>query len=614
MSAINSPKIVYPLLVLLVLLYILAIVIPMSNKEDSDEEKSSSESPETTEAEDGILNALNKLYTPANMEMLSRKSSLYSFRVRKARAGEKIVSRKTTPGLHDLLRMPHSEFLSEMARRPVQRSRMEGNPVIFVPGIAGSRLNAVGRKVTSAGTFCGRDIDEQIWASASIFRPAIFGYGCWTDSMTVRYDAATQRALDCPGLTVTCPAYGNTFAVHTLYSIAGNEVFLTENFATLIDTLEASDPGWVDGQNLLGSPYDWRCINDDARLDAYVNQFLNLVVFAFQTNGNKPVTILGHSMGCKLTQNILTRLSQGGKDVYINKVIYVAAAIGGAGSGLRGTLSGNNLGIPLIAADDVADMLATFTGLQWLKPLAEVYGNATGVTIGGQQFTFNDDQFNAMTAAKGRPQIGIQYQALSRSKQGLDLIHPGVRVEVVRPLKTNQEDDVGGQGTELMYSYPNGNKDTQPIITGEVAYYNSLRAQSGGFAWLEGKTDEETRGDGTVPYLSLTVPMRFWANQAGKPQVTERVFAGRDFDHRSILTESASVQYMIGLIGPAPGGAAPLPVCTDTRNCKFDVRDGRCQVKCKNNFWGSTFWQNAEPDPNADPGEDYCPWYASCVF
>ncbi len=613
MSAINNPKVLYSLVGILVLLYVLAIVIPLSNQEDKDEDVSS-DSPETVQAEDGIVSAMGKLYTPANMEMLSRKSSLYSFRVRKARSGEKIVSRKTTPGLHDLLRMPHSEFLSEMARRPVSRSRMEGNPVIFVPGIAGSRLNAKGRKVDSAGTFCGRDIDEQIWASASIFRPAIFGYGCWVDSMSVRYDSATQRALDCPGLTITCPAYGNTFAIHTLYSVAGNEVFLTENFATLIDTLEASDPNWVDGQNLLGSPYDWRCVNDDAKLDAYVNQFLNLIVFAYQTNGNKPVTILGHSMGCKLTQNILTRLSQGGKDVYINKVIYVAGAIGGAGSGLRGVLSGNNLGIPLLQADDVADMEATFTGLQWLKPLSEVYGNATSVTIAGQQFTFNDDQFNSMTAAKGRPGVGLQYQALSRPKQGLDLIHPGVRVEVVRPLKTNQESGVGGQGTELVYSYSNGNKDTQPTITGEIDYYRRLKAQEGGFPWLEGKAEADTRGDGTVPYLSLTVPMRFWANQAGKPQVTERVFAGTNFDHTSILSESASVQYMLGLIGPAPGGSAPLPVCTDTRNCKFDVRDGRCQVKCKNSFWGSTFWQDAEPNPNDDAGEDYCPWYAYCVF
>lgn len=597
---------------LLVLLYVVAMLLPLVFRQKCEEKEE--KSPESKEAEEGISSAMGKLYTPQNMEMISRKTSLYSFRVRKASPGEKVVARKATPGLHDLLRLPRAEFLSEMARRPTPTTRNVGNPVIFVPGIAGSRLNAKGYKQQSAGTFCGRDIDEQIWASASLFRPVIFGYGCWLDSMTVRYDSATQTARDCPGLTITCPAYGNTFAVHTLYSVAGNEVFLTENFATLIDTLEASDPNWVDGVNLLGSPYDWRCVNDFAKMDSYVSQFLNLIVFAYQTNGNRPVTMLCHSMGCKLTNNILARLSQAGKDIYINKVIYVAGALGGAGSGLRGVLSGNNLGIPLIDATDVDDMEATFTGLQWLKPLSSVYGNATGVTVAGQEFTFDDDQFNALSAAKGRPEVGQQYQALSRPWQYLDLEHPGVRVEVVRPLKTNQADGVGGQGTELVYNYSSGSKSSQPTITGEIDYYRRLKAQDGGFPWLEGKPESETRGDGTVPYLSLTLPMRFWANQAGKPQVTERVFAGPNFDHTTILSESASVQYMISLIGPAPGGAAPQPVCSDTRNCDFEVRNGKCQVRCKNSFWGSTFWQDAEPDPNADPGEDYCPWYAYCIF
>ena len=602
----------YILLAILALLYVVAILLPVFTTTKCEEKATSS--PESDEAEDGIVSAMGKLYTPQNMEMISRKSSLFSFRVRKATPGEKIVTRKATPGLHDLLRLPRAEFISEMARRPVTTSRNVGNPIIFVPGIAGSRLNAKGTKQQSAGTFCGRDIDEQIWASASLFRPAIFGYGCWVDSMAIRYDSPTQSIRDCPGLTITCPAYGNTFAVHTLYSVAGNEVFLTENFATLIDTLEASDPGWVDGVNLLGSPYDWRCVNDFAKMDSYVNQFINLIVFAYQTNGNRPVTILGHSMGCKLTNNILARLSQAGKDVYINKVIYVAGALGGAGSGLRGVLSGNNLGIPLLNAETVADMEATFTGLQWLKPLTSVYGDISAVTIAGQQFTFSDDQINALSAAKGRPEIGPQYQALSRPWQYLDLEHPGVRVEVVRPMKTNQESGVGGQGTELVYNYSNGNKSTQPTITGEIDYYRRLKAQTGGFPWLDGKAETDTRGDGTVPYLSLTIPMRFWANQAGKPQVTERVFAGSNFDHLSILSEAASVQYIMGLIGPAPGGTPPAPLCSDTRNCDFEVRNGRCQVRCRNSFWNSTFWQDAEPDPNADPGEDYCPWYAYCVF
>lgn len=94
---------------------------------------------------------------------------------------------------------------------------------------------------------------------------------------------------------------------------------------------------------------------------------------------------------------------------------------------------------------------------------------------------------------------------------------------------------------------------SNPSVTnGESVVYDAMRAA--GDTFLQGKSNSTTRGDGTVPYLSLTIPTRFWTQDAKNAQypVTETVLSGSDMGHNGHMETTAFLNLMATQLGPPP--------------------------------------------------------------
>ena len=528
---------------------------------------------------------------------------------RKVSANQFVPKQIPVDTLSQMLSQSPAAFLQQqgMQRQGMQRQINQivlgGNPIILVPGIGGSILHAKGTKLNTPSWNCGSTFDENVWLSPQLFLPKGLGFSCWVDTVKIHWDPVNKVATSTPNLVIEPPAYGSTYAVDTLYTIMGKEVYMTDYLSKFIDYLTAQ--GYVDGLSLFGSPYDWRCIVSPDKMDAYVNRFQNLIVHAYELNNQTKVTLYCHSMGAKLTHYILVaRLSQEFKDKYINKLIISGAAIGGSPKSVRTVVSGDNLDIPTISNDDFLPMERTFPTLPWMKPNATVYSQLPTVDAGKKQFNFSDPSFLELMASIGQPAIAEAFVALSQNKI-VDTVHPGVAVTVIRPVCTATAANVTeGKGTESMYKYTEGFVDPT-AIRGETVLYDLLRAQ--GDTFLIGKSNDDTLGDSTVPYLSLTIPMRYWTKNTSAPPVTEVVLRGDEMSHQGhLLTPSFFAAFT------AAAGQPPPPPCYSTPKCTLRRNGLQCQVKCKPYVWGSSYWKNAVPNP-LNPNADLCDWYSRCT-
>ncbi|KAG7368984.1 lecithin:cholesterol acyltransferase [Nitzschia inconspicua] len=125
--------------------------------------------------------------------------------------------------------------------------------------------------------------------------------------------------------------------------------------------------------NLMASPYDWRLSPDELeKRDKYFTRTMGFVEKLYKDN-QKPIILIGHSMGCKNAHYFLNFVERKRGRKWIDQHIHTYMPIGaphlGAPKALRSTISGDKMSLDTFLNDEEALVLGrSFGSGPWLLP------------------------------------------------------------------------------------------------------------------------------------------------------------------------------------------------------------------------------------------------------
>lgn len=128
-----------------------------------------------------------------------------------------------------------------------------------------------------------------------------------------------------------------------------------------------------------------------AELGDYYTDLTNLVEDTYRINGNEPVMLICHSMGCPVSYYYLLQKDQAWKDQYIQSFVTLAGAWGGAVKAMKAFTSGDNLGVIVVPALTIRKDERTFPSLAYLLP-SDKFWDEDEILVSTQRrnYTVND--------------------------------------------------------------------------------------------------------------------------------------------------------------------------------------------------------------------------------
>lgn len=263
------------------------------------------------------------------------------------------------------------------------------NPVIFVPGDGGSQLEAKLNKTARVHYLCDLVSDwYDLWLNIHLLAPMAFD--CLSDNMRLEYNATTRTTHNSPGVEIRPTNFGSLNSVDYLDIL---RVPQTDYFDRIIATLESKN-GLERNVDMLGAAFDFRKAPNE--LAEFFTNLTDLIQHAYISNNYKPVTLICHSMGCLNTVYLLNGKSQNWKDVYVRRLVSLAAPWDGSFKAISAMLFGDNLGIPLLNKNKLQALQSTFPSLMYLFPREPTFpANRVLVQSPDKNYTLNnlDDLF-----------------------------------------------------------------------------------------------------------------------------------------------------------------------------------------------------------------------------
>ncbi|XP_068168202.1 phosphatidylcholine-sterol acyltransferase [Antennarius striatus] len=267
-----------------------------------------------------------------------------------------------------LLGLHHSSgfWLLDVVFPPNHKTRAPSNstpPLVIVPGNLGNRLEAKIDKPSLVNWWCFRRTDHwfTLWIDLNMFIPYIVD--CWIDNIKLVYNRTSRRSYNSPGVQVRVPGFGQTYPIEFL-----DNARLAGYFHTMVQHLV--NMGYVRNETVRGAPYDWRLApNENAE---YFMKLQDLVEEMYEQY-QKPVYLLGHSMGCHYVLYFLNHQPQAWKDKYIGGFISLGAPWGGAVKPLRVLASGENDGIPMISNIKIREEQRMTVTNAWMLPKEQTW-------------------------------------------------------------------------------------------------------------------------------------------------------------------------------------------------------------------------------------------------
>ncbi|KAK9392867.1 phosphatidylcholine-sterol acyltransferase [Crotalus adamanteus] len=231
-------------------------------------------------------------------------------------------------------------------------------PVVLVPGYLGNQLEAKLDKPDVVNWMCYRKTDDYftLWLNLNMFLP--FGGDCWIDNTRVIYNKTTGRITNSPGVHIRVPGFGQTFSVE--YLDGGK---LAGYMHTLVQHLVNN--GYVRDQTVRAAPYDWR-LNPIEQED-YYSKLRGLIEEMFEAY-QKPVFLIGHSLGSLHLLYFLVQQPQAWKDRFVQGFISLGAPWGGTVKPMRIMASGDHQGIPVMSNIKLREEKRMSTNTPWLFP------------------------------------------------------------------------------------------------------------------------------------------------------------------------------------------------------------------------------------------------------
>eukprot|EP01133_Synstelium_polycarpum_P003429 gene3429-3894_t len=219
-------------------------------------------------------------------------------------------------------------------------------PIILVPGIAGSALEAKLDKKTSPSWYCTK---KQDWFRLWLSIEELFVQNCWFDNLAVTYDPITGNYINTPGVEIRPMDFGGIKGVSYLDYKFGYPVSITNVYGEMIEFFQ--DLGYVAGKNIRGAPFDWRVSIPYLQKSGWFDDLQQLIEETYEMNDNQKVVLVAHSMGGITSLYFLQSMSRTWKSKYIDSFVPIAAPWSGSPKAIRTVVSGDNLD-PLIWSKD----------------------------------------------------------------------------------------------------------------------------------------------------------------------------------------------------------------------------------------------------------------------
>ncbi|KAH8863505.1 Phosphatidylcholine-sterol acyltransferase [Schistosoma japonicum] len=223
----------------------------------------------------------------------------------------------------------NQHYAGPIKNAPLQFLTKDNNtyPLILIPGLGGSQAYCQFNATKS--------VDTLVWLN--LFYMAIpeklQGY------FGLHYNPMTLNAEDNSECHVVFPGWGDTKTVEYLQT-KGFKFF--NYFGSLINAI-TKNKFFIKNFTIRGAPFDFRKLPNE---NIHFMDKLKLLVEETYTNAHqRPVVLLGHSMGSLYTLNFLNKQTKQWKQKYIRSYISVSAPFGGAVKALIAIVTGDNFGI-----------------------------------------------------------------------------------------------------------------------------------------------------------------------------------------------------------------------------------------------------------------------------
>ncbi|XP_058011247.1 phosphatidylcholine-sterol acyltransferase isoform X2 [Ahaetulla prasina] len=231
-------------------------------------------------------------------------------------------------------------------------------PVVLVPGYLGNQLEAKLDKPDVVNWMCYRKTDDYftIWLNLNMFLP--FGVDCWIDNTRLIFNKTTRSITNAPGVHIRVPGFGQTFSVE--YLDGGK---LAGYMHTLVQHLVNN--GYVRDQSVRAAPYDWRLGPTEQKV--YYSKLRGLIEEMFEAY-QKPVFLIGHSLGNLHILYFLIQQPQAWKDRFVQGFVSLGAPWGGIVKPMRIMASGDYQGIPIMTNIKLREEKRISTNTPWVFP------------------------------------------------------------------------------------------------------------------------------------------------------------------------------------------------------------------------------------------------------
>ena len=279
-----------------------------------------------------------------------------------------------------------------------ERERISGylSPVILVPGLSGSRLQArVQANKRKVNIICSKQTGWQdVWLTLRWFLPVAID--CWIDNIRLEFDPIGGFVREPAGVETRVADFGSVESVRYLDLKSPQ---LTEYYSDIIDHYEQL--GYEANKNLFAAPYDFRLAPQQLN-DTFFVQLANLIEFAYsntrhadtqdgpQADGQvtrlagaggggggggakKKVTLVCHSMGCTHLLLFLRHQSAAWRQAKIRKLIALSSPWGGAIKAVKALLVGDQFSLPIVSELKMRKLVRSFPSVAYLLPQAQVF-------------------------------------------------------------------------------------------------------------------------------------------------------------------------------------------------------------------------------------------------
>ncbi|CAH8612104.1 unnamed protein product [Heterobilharzia americana] len=152
----------------------------------------------------------------------------------------------------------------------------------------------------------------------------------------------------------------------------------TEYCAPIIESLRL-DSYFVSNWTMRGAPFDFRKAPNEN--EDFSGKLKYLVEETYHNGGNRPVVLVGHSLGAKYAMYFLKSMTGSWKKTYIKTLVLLSAPLGGSVKALKIEASGDNFGMFIRSPLSFRPVQRTLPSLAFLLPDSRLWSSSEPLIV-----------------------------------------------------------------------------------------------------------------------------------------------------------------------------------------------------------------------------------------